>query len=233
MDTGKDITLYCGDCLDFIKTLPDECVDAVVTDPPFGIGFQYTNGREMTNNSADYWEWLGPIYRECLRCLKPGGFTAIWNAHKNFRHFWEWFGDDIVIYVAAKNFVQLRNSPFQLNGYDPVIMRYLPGGKPLRPTNPKRNINFFVANTAGIVSDTKRLERSHPCPRPLDAVTEILDNFVLPNGIVLDCFMGSGTTGVAAVNTHRSFIGCEIEQSYFKLAQNRIQQSVEAKYGHC
>jgi len=217
------VELYLGDCLEVMQELEDNSVDAVITDPPFGIGFDYNGKGDVAKSAIDYWIWLSPKHKEMLRVLRPGGLTALWQANKYFRYFWDWFGDSIRIYAGCKNFVQLRKIPINY-GYDPIIMKYLEG-EPLRPKKPKRSIDFFVANTAGIVSDTTRIEKGHPCPRPLDQTREIVDNFSLPGGTVLDPFMGSGTTGVACVQTGRNFIGIEIEPKYYKIAEKRIAEA--------
>ena len=219
-----DVKLYLGDCLEVMRGMPDKSVDAVITDPPYGIGFKYNSGREANDNPDDYWNWLNPIISECTRILRPGGLLAVWQAQAYLRYAWEWFGEDIHIYCSAKNFVQLRKIPINF-GYEPVIMRYKPGDEILRPKKPRRNLDFFVANSAATVSDPTRLERQHPCPRQLDAGLEIVDNFSLPNGIVLDPFMGSGTTGVACVQTGRNFIGVEIDPTYFAIAEKRIAEA--------
>jgi site-specific DNA-methyltransferase (adenine-specific) len=218
---STDAEVWQGDCLERMRKVADESVDAVVTDPPFGIGFRYGDGREVANNPRDYWEWLRPRYLEAVRCLKPGGFVAVWQAQLNFRHFWDWFGDDIHIYCAAKNFVQIRSIPINY-GYDPVVMFYKPGPKPLVPAKQSRSVDFFVANTAGIISNMGRIDKEHPCPRPLDQVVQILDNFVVPGGSVLDPFAGSGTIGVGCVGTGRRFIGIEIEPEMCRVAELRI-----------
>ncbi len=224
------ITLYHGDCLEVMATLPDKSVDAIITDPPWALGFVYASGKEPYNTPDSYWMWLEPRYTEMMRILRPGGFFAMWQAHKYFPYFWKWFGDDISIYAAAKNFVQLRPSlPFNY-AFEPVIMRYTAGGCMLRPSKPKRNLNWSVGNTAAIVSNPNRIERQHPCPRPLDQVVEITDNFALPCGVVLDPFMGSGTTGVACVNTGRNFIGIERDAGYFKIAQERIDAATPIEH---
>jgi len=200
--------------------------DALILDPPFGIGFDYGNRKDVASTANEYWQWFEPIYDYMLSFAVPGAFVAIWQTQLYFRHFWEWFGNDIHIYCAAKNFVQLHKTPINY-GYDPVVMRYLDGPTVLRPDRPRRNLDFFVANTAGIVSDPTRIERQHPCPRPLDAVREIVDNFALPGGIVLDPFMGSGTTGAACVQTGRRFVGIDISPEYCAIAQRRIQEAID------
>jgi len=213
--------LYHGCSSEILKTLPSESVDAVVTDPPFGIGFDYDGKKEEHNNPSGYWAWLEPIYQEWMRILKPGGFMAVWNAQANFRYFWDWFGDDIHIYIGAKNFVQIRKVPINY-GYEPVIMKYKIGAPPKSTINAERSIDYYVANTAAMVSDTKRIERNHPCPRAIDLTIEIVKNFTLDGGLILDPFMGSATTGIACIKTGRSFIGIEKDKRYYELSCKRI-----------
>lgn len=212
-----------GDCLDVLRTLESGSVDAVITDPPYGIGYIYGQGKEVASDPQAYAAFLLPVIQECRRIAKPGALFAVWQAYLNFRHYWTWFGDGIRIYAACKNFVQLRKTPIN-TGWDPVVMWYEPG-KELRPAKPARSIDFFVANTAGVVSDTTRIEKAHPCPRPLDSVTTIVTNFAAEGGIVLDPFCGSGTTGVACIQTGRDFIGIEIDAAYHAIAEKRIAQA--------
>ena len=211
------------EALEFLKQIEKNSVDAVIIDPPFGIGFKYQD-KEKNNNPQDYWNFLKPIYKECLRVLKDGGFIAVWQTQLYFKYFWDWFGEDIHIYVGCKNFVQLRKTPINY-AYDPIIMKYKTG-KELRPTKPKRNVDFFVSNTAKWVTQTNDLARKHPCPRPIDQVEQIIENFVIPNGLVLDCFIGSGTTAVACIRTNRSFIGMELSKEYVEIANERIQKEL-------
>ena len=200
--------------------MESESIDAVVTDPPYGIGFLYARGRELCNNPQEYWKWYQPIHHECLRLLRPGGFWAVWQSGTYHRYLWDWFGDNVRIYIAAKNFVQLR--PTEINhAYDPVAIGYK-NGEPLRPKNPPRSLDYSVANTAGLISDTTRPEKGHPAPKVISQVQHIIENFTLPSGVVFDPFMGSGTTGLAAIKSGRDFIGCEIVPDYFVIAENRI-----------
>ncbi|MDK2917274.1 MAG: hypothetical protein PWQ37_7 [Candidatus Petromonas sp.] len=160
--------IYNLPCEEGLKKIEDESIDAIVTDPPYGIGFNYHGKKDVSNNPEEYWKWLQPIYKEMLRVLKPGGFMAIWQTQLYFKYFWEWFGENIHIYIGAKNFVQIRKTPI-VHGYDPIIMKYKKG-KPLRPKKQYRSIDFYVANTASYVTNTKAIERQHPCPRPIDQV---------------------------------------------------------------
>lgn len=219
---GINNRIHNGDCLDFLKTLKDKSVDAVITDPPFGIGFKYGKGiTDVAKEAIDYWVWFEPIFKEMNRVLKDGGFMAIWQTQLYFPFFWKWFGDDIHIYAGCKNFVQLRKTPINY-GYDPVILKYKNGASPLRPNKPKRNIDFFVANTAKFVTEKNSLARKHPCPRPIDQVEQIIENFVIEGGIILDCFAGSGTTGLAAQKLNRRYILVEKELEYIDIINKRL-----------
>lgn len=215
------MNLVLGNAYDELLKMDRQSVDAIVTDPPFGLGKNYINGKELANNPEDYWKFLEPIYLQMLRIIKPGGFICIWQTQLYFPYFWNWFGSNIHIYAGCKNFVQLRKTPINY-GYDPIIMYYDSWGEPLRPTKPKRNIDFFVANTAKFVTEKNSLARKHPFPRPIDQTEIIVNNFVIEGGIVLDPFMGSGTTGLACENLGREFIGIEIEPTYFELAKQRL-----------
>lgn len=215
----KPSQLWLGDCLEILSKFPSNCFDALVTDPPFGIGFLYGKKKEENSTPQKYWNWLKPRYQEALRCVKPGGFIAVFQAAPYFRYYWDWFGDEIHIYASCKNFVQIRKTPINYS-FDPVVMFYKKGGSPLIPKNPKRSVDFYVSNTA--IFDKERPEKQHPCPRPLSVMKEIVDNFTKEGGIILDPFMGSGTTGVAALLVGRKFVGVEKDGTYFKIAKERI-----------
>ena len=216
------------DALEFLKQIESNSIDAVIIDPPFGIGFKYQD-KEKNTNPKDYWNFLKPIYEECLRVLKDGGFIAIWQTQLYFKYFWDWFGEDIHIYAGCKNFVQLRKTPINY-AYDPVVMKYKLAKELLRPLKPKRNVDFFVSNTAKWVTQKDSLARKHPCPRPIDQVEQIIENFVIPKGLVLDCFMGSGTTAIICKKLNRSFIGCDNNQEYVDLANKRLELNSEGKF---
>ena len=211
-----------GDCLDVMRTMPDASIDAVVTDPPYGLDFKYTSGADVAKTPAAYGAWLGEVLPQIERLLRPGGALVCWQSGTYWRYLWDWFGADICVLSHAKNFVQLRKTPVN-RACDPIVVRYKAGAPPSRNAKPPRNVDFFVSNTAAIVSKKDRPERAHPCPRPLDAVEWVLQNFVGPEGgLILDPFTGSGTTGGAALNEGFRFIGIEREAEYVEIARRRI-----------
>ncbi len=218
MDGGR-IVLYQGDALAVLPSLASGSVDAVVADPPFGIGFKYA---AHDDTSEGYGAWLWSVLSECERCLKPGGPVFVWQAMPNVRHFAEWFPRDYRIFAAAKNFVQMRPTPMQY-AWDPVVVWWKEGGKPYTTGNGNRD--FHVADTASRVSNKRNIERRHPCPRPLDQVSLVVEQWCPPNGVVLDPFLGSGTTPLACYRADRRFIGCEIDPDYFCIACQRLEKA--------
>jgi len=211
-----------SDALTFLSSIPDETFDAVITDPPYGIGYKYNDAREKYNDPENYGQWIRKVASELNRVLKKGGFLAVFQSGKYFRHLWDWFGDDILIYAHCRNFTQMRSSEPVAFGFDPVVIRYKKGASPLVPAKLKRNLNFFVSQTAGQISTTGTPESLHPCPRPLDAIEELVENFVIERGHILDPFCGSGTTGVACLKHDRYFSGVDNNQKYIRLASNRL-----------
>jgi DNA modification methylase len=111
--------------------------------------------------------------------------------------------------------------------FDPVVCWWKDGGSELYEiwSAGTASRDFFVANTAPVIARPGNIEKAHPCPRPLDLITHLVGQWVRPETICLDPFMGSGTTGVACAQLGRKFIGIEIERKYFDIACERIDNA--------
>jgi site-specific DNA-methyltransferase (adenine-specific) len=212
-----DCTLYLGDCLEVLPTLGK--VDACITDPPYGIGFKYASHDDTPDG---YGEWLWSVLKSAEEICLPGAPVFVWQAMLNVRRFAEWFPREWRLFAAAKNFVQMRPTAMQY-AYDPVVVWWVAGGKPWSLGTQSRD--FHIANTALLISTPHNIERGHPCPRPLDQVWHVVNQWVRPGSICLDPFMGSGTTGVACAKLGRRFIGIEIEPKYFDIAVRRVEEA--------
>lgn len=215
-----DCRLILGDCREWLLSVPP-CfrVDAVITDPPYGIGFKYASH----NDAGDgYGTWLWSVLEECEVHCQAGAPVFVFQAMPNVRHFVEWFPRDWRIYAAGKNFVQMRPTAMQY-AFDPVICWWTEGDAWSAGTS---NRDFYVADTAAVISNRRNYQRGHPCPRPLDQMMQMVGQWARPRGVVLDPFMGSGTTGVACVKLGRRFIGVEIEPKYFDIACRRIEDAI-------
>lgn len=199
----SNVKLYCGDCLEILPTLTG--VDAVVTDPPFGTGKLSTNGPaykvkpERKEYEWDKWNdgWINLLPWKCLVMLIPP------------RQLARWADKGRLLCAVSKQGVCVKNvSPRY--GVQPIILM----GK--TPTNYSLDWMEFVRN--GQLN-------SHPFEKPLSVMKWLVEMTTNEGDTVLDPFMGSGTTGVACVQTGRNFIGIEIDPTYYAIAERRIAEA--------
>lgn len=193
-------TLYLGDCREILPSL--EKVDVIVTDPPYGIGFKYENDDDSRDGYEEFCsEWFAKCnaLTDCI-AISPGNQNvAMWAGISEWRHQVAW---------SKPN--SIGRSPIGFCKWEPVLL----WGK----TGPQRADLF----RAPIVVD--ETASGHPCPKPVGWAIEVINYFSNPKTI-LDPFMGSGTTGVAAVQMGRRFIGIEREPKYFGIACKRIEDA--------
>jgi site-specific DNA-methyltransferase (adenine-specific) len=209
------VCIYHADCREVLPFLGT--VQGIVTDPPFGIGFEYESHDDTPDGyGAFVWSAIELSERLC----EPGSPVFVWQAMPNIRRLHEWFPREWRIFAACKNFVQMRPVSMQY-AFDPVVVWWTPGAKPWSAGTSTRD--FHIGNTSGVIG-RKTHEKAHPCPRPLNQLEHIVSQWVRPGGIVLDPFMGSGTTLVAAKRLGRKAIGIEREKKYCDLAIERLAQ---------
>ena len=106
--------------------------------------------------------------------------------------------------------------------YDPVVVWWTEGDKYSKGTLSR---DWHIGNTSPSSRKGLNNVEGHPCPRPLDQMRHIVYQWVKPKGVVLDPFMGSGTTGVACVQTGHKFIGIELNEEYYNIAEKRIAEA--------
>jgi len=198
------VQLYLGDCLEFMKTLPDKSVDAVITDPPYGINVQNRNcaAKRKDNRSYEiiFWDvarqpqfYFDEINRISL-------VQIIWGAN-----YFNCFGSNGSAIVWDKLQPLPDSSQCEIASYSNIRNR-----KVFKYT--QRWTNFV--NTKQTI---------HPTEKPVELMKWCIELATHEGDTIFDPFMGSGTTGVACVQTGRNFIGCEIDPQYFKIAEKRIK----------
>ena len=200
--TLGNCTLYLGDCLEVMKSIPDKSVDAVITDPPYGI--------------ADIWK---------------GGSSHGWGVASLAtpeRNGWDEKPDQVYfdeILRVGKKVVIWGGNYFEL----PTKRGWLVWNKPERGfTLSEAELAWTNIEMPMRVFDCRRSDpdRTHPTQKPLSLMKWCMEVCKIPSGAtVLDPFMGSGTTGVACVQTGRNFIGIEIAPKYFDIAVKRIKDA--------
>jgi len=204
-DNGN-VQLYLGDSLAVLPTLPADSVDLILTDPPYNVGIKYGSTYNDNKTPDEFRAWAASWFAECRRIAK----TVLITGQARLPDYaliepWKWL-------LAWWKPAAMGRSPVGFCNFEPIAM----WGK-------GSNAGVDVIK-ARIVPDAAL--SGHPCPKPLDWALGQLALF--PNAAtVLDPFMGSGTTGVAAVQTGRKFIGIEIDPDYFEIAKRRIIEQLE------
>ena len=221
------VKLFKGDCLELLKQIEDESIDMVLTDPPYGMAFQsgYRKiGYEKIKGDQNLY-WLDDFVEEIFRVSKNN------TAHYMFCsfHHIDIFKQAIQKRFKVKNiitWVKNNTSMGDLKGdFAPKTEFIIFFQKGRRLINGRRDSNVFEFN--------KTRNELHPTQKPVDMTEYMLSKFSDEGNVILDPFMGSGTTGVACVNTNRNFIGMELDEDYFKVAKERIEKADRSKLAGC
>lgn len=206
--------IVTGDARLLAESIPDESIDLLLLDPPFGIGFDYGDG--YTDAPDEYHDLIRWIVATCNRIAKPGALCFVFQAQTRLRLTWPLFPDDSRIFAACKNFVQMQGSV--PHAYDPVIF-WRTAGKPLITGKGR---DYHVGNTANTGNRGASEAGFHECPRPLDTIKYMVENFSPVGGVVCDLFAGSGTTAIAAKMLARQFVAFELREHIAAKARARL-----------
>jgi site-specific DNA-methyltransferase (adenine-specific) len=232
---STEATLLKGDCIEMMRTLPDACVQMVLVDLPYAT----------TQNKWDELIPMADLWTAWRRLCVPGSPIVLFTqmpftvtvAASNLKQLkTEWIWEK----PQGTNFLNGKKYPMKVHENIPVFCDRMPPyhpqmteGKPYSWGKHKGSSNYGKFN-----SDAKHFNTGTRCPRtvlqfhpdrgfhptqkPVALCEYLIRTYTNPGDTVLDCCMGSGTTGVAAVNTGRGFVGIERDTSYFEIAQRRL-----------
>jgi site-specific DNA-methyltransferase (adenine-specific) len=224
---GSRYRLFLGDCLDVLAQLPDNSVDALITDPPFSMAGGISNGRSSVVDTQFFAFWWRAVAEELNRVMKPESEGFIWC---------DWRTAAII----ADGFKPKHQS------YDAMAVtqmiyhnrRMIGQGKPFR------NSVDTIAYVRGPKSTGRRIPNDtpnlierywyygkhphHPAEKSVEVCVQLLDWCSDAGSVVLDPFMGGGTVGVACASTGRQFIGIERDADYYQVAETRIAEAYTA-----
>ena len=242
------IELWHGDCLELMKNIPDGSVDLVLTDPPYGTT---ACKWDSVIPFEPMWEQLNRIIKTngaiCLFGSEPFSSALRMSNIKNFKYDWIWEK------TVASNFAMCKKQPFKKHeiisvfySKQPIYNPQMERGKPYidKRENGKRNASVGVENGVKrqrIENNGTRFPSSvqkfsngnnknvHPTQKPVPLLEYLIRTYTNEGETVLDFTMGSGSTGVACVNTGRQFIGIELDEGYFNIAKKRIEESYDER----
>jgi DNA modification methylase len=209
--------LHLGDCLDIMRSLPDGCVDAVITDPPYGIALA-TNYKQRKRGALAPCNNFAPIVGD-REPFDPTPFLSfpvvvLFGANyfaKRLPDSGAWLVWDKLDGLTSK-----RDVGFNDNSDCELLW-----------TNQGRAARLFRHRWMGAMKGSEQTERRvHPTQKPIALMVQLVKHYTNPGDTILDPFMGSGTTGVACVQTGRNFIGIEIDPTYYAIAEKRIADAL-------
>lgn len=227
------LTLLQGDCFEQMKNLPDHSVDLILCDPPYNLA-RYSTGnmtfgwRGRVNNDVADWdkEVLNPhtLVADFKRLIKPTGNIFVFCSYNLIGKFHEAFDSEFdtfqfMVWHKTNPIPCIRKASF-LNSCELIVCLWNKGHT-WNFTTQNQMHNFIEAP---ICAGRERIQNpKHPTQKPLAVLEHIIKIASNPNDVVLDMFMGVGSTGEAALKNNRRFIGIELDKTYFTAAQNRLK----------
>jgi DNA modification methylase len=236
---GNNIQLYNGDCLEIMKNIPDNSVDMILTDPPYGT----------TKCKWDSVIPFEPMWEQLNRIIKPNGAILLFGSEpfssalrmsniKNYKYDWVWDKKQ------AGNVLNAKKQPlktfeniivFNSKTYYPIMrkgkMRKKGGLNKQPEITGKVKLDYMTYNDEYYpiaileFSNADKRNRLHPTQKPVALLEYLIKTYTQEGETVLDFTMGSGSCGVACINTNRNFIGIELDENYFNIAKERIEQA--------
>jgi DNA modification methylase len=235
----KNIKLGLGDCLELMKKIPDNSIDMVLTDPPYGT-------------TACKWDTIIDfelMWKQLKRITKDNGAICLFGSEpfsshlrlsniKMFKYDWYWIKSKASGHLNAKKMPMQSVeviSIFNKNKYYPQGLIY--GEFENGRLSHKKDSDIYHKQSKpktsratnypkNILNYKKPHKPMHPTQKPVPLLEYLIKTYTLESETVLDFTMGSGTTGVACKNLNRKFIGIEKDETYFEIAKKRIYETI-------
>jgi len=234
------IDLKKGDCLEIMKSIPSGSIDAIITDPPYGT-------------TACKWDSVIDfklMWEQLNRIIKPNGAIVLFGSEpfssalrmsniKNYKYDWIWDKPKGSGFLNAKKRPLRHYETISIFSYGTPI--YYPQGlikgvfnnsRPALENEPtlygkqkQHKKSKFTNYPKDIIRYSKPHKPLHPTQKPIELMEYLIKTYTNENEMVLDFTCGSGSTGVACVNTKRNFIGIEQDENYFDIAKKRIEEA--------
>ena len=218
--------IYNGDCIEGMENMPSESVDLIVTDPPYLISYK-TNyrkdkshkfGKEIANDNDPY--VIAEYIKECHRIMKDNTAMYMFCSFDKV----DFFKQELEKYFKVKNMI--------------VWVKNNHTAGDLKAQFGKKYELVFLVNKGRALFNGKRLtdvwefdrvvgnNQLHQNQKPLELIEQCITKHSNVGDVVFDGFMGSGTTAIACINTNRNYIGFELDEEYYKVAEQRIENGL-------
>ena len=243
---NQTVKLLQGDCLDLMKSIPDGSVDLVLTDPPYGTTQnKWDSIIDLELMWKEVWRVLKPNGACVLFSAQPYTSVLVSSQLKNYKYEWVWVKN-----LKTGN-LNARRMPMGGHETMQVFYKKPPTYNPQKRerTTEVKSGNKYNSKTENygnqrevyvdrqsdlinpdtVIKDIKCVHNSsgkvHPTQKPVELMEYLVKTYTNESETVLDFTMGSGTTGVACINTDRKFIGIELDETYYNIAKERIKDA--------
>lgn len=239
------IDLRNGDCMELFSTVPNDSVDCIITSPPYNFDMEYGAYRD-DKPWEDYFEWLNDVWKECYRVLKDDGRLIV-NIQPLFSEYvpshhllskgimdvgfnWKaeilWEKNNYNCKYCSWGSWKSPSAPYMKYTWEFIEVYYK---KDIKHRGRKEDADItdeefkkYVLAKWSFAPERNMKKYGHPAMFPEELPYRCLKLFTFKNDVVLDPFMGVGTTGVVCKKLNRNFIGFELDETYFETAKNRI-----------
>lgn len=210
--------IYTEDCSEGIKKIHDESVDAIITDPPYFIGMTHNGKKGDYNDLLIMKPFFDGLFKEFARVIKPEGKIYIFCDWRTYAFYYP----IMLKYIPVRNMLvwDKITGPGSSYAFTHELILFAEKEVPCM-----KGANIF--RSPGFSGGAKKTngEKVHPTQKPLVVIEKLINDSTREGGLILDCFMGSGTTAVAAKRLNRNFIGFEIQDKYVEIAEQRLKQT--------
>ena len=223
------------DCLEGLRDVPDNSVDLIVTDPPYFLSMGHAGSSsnskrsdsEMLNSNRTFNDlaictpFYKQLFAEYRRVLKDDGSFYFFNDWRGYAYYFPLINAELPV----RNLIiwDKKSGPgsFYSFAHEFIIFG-------TRKSKIKKGAGTNVWRMAAFSSGAKSTngEKVHPTQKPIELITKAIEDATEPGAVVLDTFMGSGTTAVAAIRSGRNFIGFELDEKYHAIAMGRVEDEL-------
>jgi site-specific DNA-methyltransferase (adenine-specific) len=207
------------DCLEYLKQIPDNTIDLVIIDPPYCVGTTSNGHKGSYSDNNLIRPFFEIVFKEFSRVLKDGSEFYINTDWRTYSFLYP----ILARHLTIKNLIvwdyQWMKAGNAYRFTHELIMYGVKGGY-------TRKFSASESDVWRIKCVNFTQDRLHNAQKPTELITKMILNSSKENDIILDCFMGSGTTTYTAKNLKRNFLGCEIDPTFCELANKRVNEEL-------
>lgn len=225
------------DCLEGLAQIPDNSVDVIITDPPYFLSMGHAGGSGLKNSLEKKSDMLASnrafgdlaiakpfyqqLFREYARVLKPGGHFYFFTDWRGYAFYFPIINAELPV----RNLIvwDKKSGP---GSYYTFAHEFIIFGTDAPKLLHKGGTNVWRMPAFSSGAKSTNGEKVHPTQKTVEIISKMIEDSTEPGAVVLDTFMGSGTTAVAAIKTGRNFIGFELDEKYHAIAMQRVEEAM-------